>query len=229
MAVHTIDVTDPECWEGRDGKRQNDTNLRRIIRTHCKRKTIDMLTLPAADWCFERALLLDMKHAHFRMVGIEMNPRVHRKARRMAARLGEAFPAHRFTMTERPMSAWDFIRRGEGVFDVVYLDWMGTWSQDKKRQVTALLEHKMIKNRGLLFTTIMVPRGQRTTLDELMKYLPRDECCRDTRAAKTRGLENLIISLGKKRGYDIECLYCEEYKDTQTPEISHAFKIRRKQ
>lgn len=98
-----------------------------------------------------------------RFTGLEQDPEVYRKSAKVAAGLPAAFRS-----LDQPTAFLDFATSGKKKeFDMIYLDWMGTWSRDKKADIQALFSRRMLAIGGLLLVTVSLRRGFPDTNAEL--------------------------------------------------------------
>ena len=73
-------------------------------------------------------------------------------------------------MSSSPMSFVEFSSAFRGrcsPFHIVYLDWMGSWSKDKKSDMDALFKSGMLAEGGLLLMTVSLRRGSLETIEEM--------------------------------------------------------------
>ena len=160
-------------WKDNDSKRLSDqaaySNMASdLFRQAEKRgkKPLRVLSFPGAKWLWEQALEESFRKLKFRFTGLERDERVWRKASKMA----DVLPS-RFNLRPRAESFVDYsksISTKRTRFDLIYLDWMGTWSAEKKSDIDALLSRGcMLEVGGILMLTVSLRRGQPATIEDL--------------------------------------------------------------
>jgi len=157
-------------WRANTSKRAADLMLFRNLafdlhKLHNQNsgKTLRILSLPAASWSWEQCLKETFSPIRFSFLGLEKNRKVWQKG----SRLKGIGPMRMFRL---PVSFHEYasqhFRKGRP-FDVVYLDWMGTWSKEKKKDIEVLLKHGLLAAGGVLILTVSLRRGYPETNDEL--------------------------------------------------------------
>lgn len=160
-------------WGCNTAKREADITLFRAIAydllllsaSRGEKAAINVLSFPGPDWFWEKGLCDAFQRRRFRFTGIERDVEVWKKLKRGAA----ADPA-KFRMCEKPCSFAEFVGARSArskPFDLVYLDWMGTWSKEKKKDLDILFDKQLLGVGGLLTLTLSLRRGQPETNDEL--------------------------------------------------------------
>ena len=156
-------------WAGNAAKREADITLYRamaydLLKQASLGRPLRILSFPAQTWAWELGLKDFYASTPMEFIGLERDPTLHRKAKRFAAGFPKAFK-----MTDKPVSFREFSQtsRMRRPCDLVYLDWMGTWSSEKKEDLSALFQRGLLAVGGLLVMTVSLRRGQPETLDEL--------------------------------------------------------------
>lgn len=135
------------------------------MRAPGKRSRIRVLSFPGPAWRWESGLSEAFPSVDFSFTGIEQDTGVWRQLRKCTS----VMPRH-YAALERPMSFLDYARarrRNSAPFGVVYLDWMGTWSRDKKKDLDQLFLGRMLSVGGVLVLTLSLRRGRPETMSEL--------------------------------------------------------------
>lgn len=219
-------------WKIHDNKRVNDLELYRVIGENIyKSKNISMLTLPADKWIFEYNLISSHENIVFDITGLERNKNVFIKSRRKMYALRKELPNNKFKLLNK--SVLDYIS-DKHQYNIVYTDWMGTWSKEKEAEVYKMFDNNIFKKNSLLVFTIMLSRGQPQTLNELkelseintISFPFHEHRSGENFAAKTRGLTNKIHLIGKEYGRYVDILYFGEYQGKTQPELSFAFIVK---
>ena len=119
---------------------------------------VSMLTLPAADWAYERYLLSTHPDLHWAFVGLERDAEIAANMETTGARVlnEDGTPA---VCHARHASTTDFLEYDNTRFDIVYFDYMGTWSQAKERDIKLLCQTPP----GIYACTIALNRGSSLT------------------------------------------------------------------
>lgn len=159
-------------WGANTSKREADQTMYRAMafdiqrmRPASARKTIRVLSFPGPTWLWEQGLEEAFPSARFEFVGVEQDPRVWKRLAKMAAGLPGNYKMFPQATTFR--SYVQSRRRNSTAFDVVYLDWMGTWSRDKKADLESMFADNTLAVGGVLVLTLSLRRGRPETMDEL--------------------------------------------------------------
>ena len=158
-------------WDQNSTKRDSDLTVFRAMafdilhQTKSRKGPLRVLSFPGDRWLWEQNLDSTFDEHKFKFTGLERNTVVHRRS----AKLCGGLPARYRLMPKT--SLIEYLQSPEGrksEFDIVYLDWMGTWSRDKKKDLAALLEGKCsVAVGGLLLLTLSLRRGYPETISEL--------------------------------------------------------------
>jgi len=159
-------------WKSRPKKRENDdVNSSLMGPLMATRKNIQCLTLPAKDWIFEKQLARKFSHNQFLFQGIERDPIVHGASWNSIAK-SSSWPQNAIgILPEHPLAVAEFIDQlpGEQLeipYDLVYLDWMGIWSKEKRHAVNLLFERNAFAPHSFFCMTLGT--GRSTPLIESM-------------------------------------------------------------
>ena len=129
------------------------------------RQPIRVLSFPGPMWGWEQGLLGAFPAAKFKIVGLERDSRIHEKLVKAAVGL-----PGKLRMTDAACSFSQFAeqhtKRNVG-YDIIYLDWMGTWSREKKADLETLFARNLLRPDGVLILTVSLRRGNPETLEEL--------------------------------------------------------------
>jgi hypothetical protein len=190
-----------------------------------------VLSLPAAGWVWERGLALaaaeTLPGLELTMVGVERDAAVHK--RMWMGRRGRRGGRASLIAAGEPCSAEDVlsgavhVRGAPDAFDVVYLDWMGTWSLAKEVELLALFDGGRLAPGGLVITTVMLGRGHYGR--EFRRLLRRRRSAtpfivRDLRESpgiplaghvKVQGMPLALSSLARGRGVTLEPVVSQVY------------------
>lgn len=224
--------------KNKDPKRENDSRLYSLIEEFLPaKKYINILTLPASGWCFESGLASKIQRP-LRFTGIEKDDIVFSKASSTRKRLEAKFPDNVFMLHK--VDSHEFLQTTSRQFDIVYLDWMGTWSQGKQQELETIFSRKVITHTALLVFTIWEGRGNGPEMDILDKLVKRRtvqfpfeehvsaEMTPNVKR-KTYGVAERVVRLARSEGYDATLAYFSEYKgNSRPPQLSFAFKLKRK-
>ncbi len=158
------------AWNANTAKREADHTIYRAMAydISCQRrrtgKRLRVLSFPAKTWAWELGLAECYPDIPMEFLGLEQDASVYKQTKKFAA----GFPRS-FSMTDTPVSFQRFAAsyRRRRPFDVVYLDWMGTWSKEKKEDISMLFDRQLLAVGGLLLVTVSLRRGRACTLEEL--------------------------------------------------------------
>jgi hypothetical protein len=156
-------------WENRVSKRTQDPKLDRLLQPYLKNlDTVSMLSLPARTWAFEQSLATTRPCVNWAFTGLEKDPELFERMRKFMRWPSEAeVVTHAFNQTTT-----EFLLEQEssntGIFwNVVYFDYMGTWSREKEVDVRILARNRMC---DVFMCTISLSRGSRPTNDLVKEY-----------------------------------------------------------
>lgn len=155
-------------WRANTAKRQADLTMYQAMAFHLlqqkgtseKRRTV--LSFPGPTWAWEQGLADAFAGLKFDFTGLERDTKVHAKLAKACDYLGA-----NYHMAKSPVSFDEYAVRCRRSFDVIYLDWMGTWSREKKSDIERLFECDLLRPGGLLIVTVCLRRGRPESIDEL--------------------------------------------------------------
>ena len=157
-------------WVGNTAKRVADQTMYRAMafdiqrmRKPRSRKDIRVLSFPGPTWMWEQGLADAFPTSHFAFLGVEQDKQVWRK---LASR---PMPGN-YKMIKEAATFKSYAQahqQDSSHFDVIYLDWMGTWSRDKKADLGSMFAGGMLAVGGVLVLTLSLRRGRPETMDEL--------------------------------------------------------------
>ena len=164
----TVDPADIR-WEANTSKREADYMAYRamafdLMQPRQKSKRLRVLSFPAETWQWEQGLVDVFPSLQLEFVGLERDLKVFKRTRKVAGALSK-----RFSMPDHPCSFQDYAlaQRSRRGFDLVYLDWMGTWSKEKKSDLAAMFSRNLLAVGGVLLMTVSIRRGRPESMDEL--------------------------------------------------------------
>lgn len=218
-------------WENANDKRYNDIKLYKCLSPLSSFGRLRVLSFPAANWHFERGLIERGGNLCFEFVGVELNPVVHKKALVTMNSLRHEYPRNSFTMGDRPESLLQHLKNASTGYDFIYTDWMGTWSENKEKEIHTVFKRRLLNCGGFFAFTIMLGRGSRKTNTRLKlmanhnRYGFQFDSSRDdaTYVAKTLGLSNTLYELASKHNYEISLVHFSEYSSSHQPQLTFVF------
>lgn len=165
-------LADPSniSWNGNTAKHEANSFMYRsmtydLMQMKPSGKRLRVLSLPGPTAIWELGLEVTFPMLDFSFTGLERDEKVHARLARQLA----GMPSH-YKMTPQPCDFQQFAEeqtRRNKPYDVIYLDWMGTWSIEKKENISTLFAAEMLAPGGLLIITVSLGRGGRPTNDEL--------------------------------------------------------------
>lgn len=166
QSVNPVDI----LWSGNSAKRAADDTMYRAMAFDLLnlqrggKRRLRVLSFPAQTWAWEQRLEETFPQLQMEFIGLERDVSVFRKTKKFAAGFSK-----RYAMTDKPCDFQSFAanNRLRRPFDIVYLDWMGTWSREKKDDISALFKGEMLSVGGLLIVTVSLRRGRPETIEEL--------------------------------------------------------------
>jgi len=186
-----------------------------------RKRTFDVLSLPGRKWIFERAMADIMNTAKFTFYGLDFDEKEFVVAKQLAGRLSKIHDNAVFKMaTRKKTSVGDYLyTKPSTKFDIVYLDWMGTWSQKKKEAITFMFDCGILKPDSHLAMTFGYPRGQVESMGELRSlaestitvHFKSASSTIDPESPKTKGLTLLLSNMAVKYGYRIDPVSLNTY------------------
>ena len=230
-------------WSLSSQKRGNDALLFRQFDSLAELDHVSMLTLPGAYWLFELGLVGQYPCTGFCCEGIERDEAVH-EAMKVSADEVRSVNAV-FVPCSQPCSARQYLRSAEKVgkrYDVIYLDYMGTWSNVKAEDMEIIFKNGMAKR--FLALTMALHRGSQTVLDVLVDFVSEDHMDKvrmdnvrcpisEGSLIKIMGVPNMVKHIASQQGVSIELSYARvydsvSYSTTQVrPEMVMLFTIER--
>ena len=153
-------------WASRNSKRRTDEWIAHLFEPFLEGvgsgEKVTMLSLPANAWGFERYMLDQYDDFKWSFTGIEANEGVYRKmkskSRTMVSEEGTPVVESVHNCTTRT-----YLRENSSeVYDIIYFDYMGTWSQSKEEDVVKIAGNHMCK---VFACTIALARGRPETLN----------------------------------------------------------------
>lgn len=230
-------------WTRKTEKRRNDFLLRELCGPALLQyQAPAVLSFPAAGWLWERAVI-DMfdglqNPPGIEFIGLETNQTVFADSCQTATKLRAQHPEHQFNVSCK--DACDFIKDTNINFDVIYLDWMGTWAKSKRETLATIAKRELLNPGGMLIFTLALTR-RRISNAELAEYAGGehnfvflDSRIRRENLAETsgthfvgKGIAGLVMSLFEDAGQTLTPLLGKIYYDisgrTPRPEIVLCF------
>jgi hypothetical protein len=125
------------------------------------------------------------------------------------------------------MAIKSFVRHTRSKYDVIFYDWMGTWSRSKIGDIDLTLRKNILRPGGLLIMTVSLRRGRPETLGHLDRYKRELPCTfRDMRNLNTYvdnikvcGIPRMVQAMAADRGVSmlpelVEIYYSETGQST---------------
>jgi hypothetical protein len=162
---HTIDPSVID-FKGKAEKRKHDKTIINLLRDNMHLiKNYNTLCLPNSKWLFEKKL--NKAIPEFKsFLGLERNSVVYNGLTLSAVRLRNTLD-----LKHELVQDISFFRNYEGseTFGFVYLDWMGSWGENKKRTLTSLANSSIIDPNGTILS-VCITAGR-----EKSKFLNFDD------------------------------------------------------
>lgn len=239
MSDTSKDVTKAR-WDSRAAKRFVDELTFRAMApwalTGPKLKRI--LSLPAADWLWERSFTTTFPKNWATFVGVEKSAPVWSKMKATAKNLSKISQNHQFVSCPKATDVADFLIKTPEKYDMIYLDWMGTWSAAKELQLISVFERRLLNKGGLLRITMALDRGKKSIW---APYCEEDGAImgfQDLRGVKSPlpewkayGIPRMIINTADDLGVKLKLISAIAYMSREhplkkgTPETSFLFRI----
>jgi len=229
-------------------KRCNDEELHKLIISTFQRKRkkeLDIFCFPGDTWEFEKMLLskTDQTNLVMKFEGIEQNKEVFNNAFNAALQLKQDTKNHSYNIVED--NAFDYLKTTDKKFDIIYLDWLGTWETEKKHELTCIFLRQLFKSHtpGLLILTLCLNQGahpETTVMQDLTYHIDKQyidfqfEKCYNGKITenfkrKTYGVANTVAGIGKEHGYKVKVDRFNMYKSIgenhQNWQMSFTFKV----
>jgi len=165
-------------WATRIYKRRNDQLLGYYLHPLLTglKPSLRMLSLPAKEWIFEKFLADLMPSMKFEFVGLEHDPKLASVMIKQARSLSEHHTNAVFLGTCDSVKSYlkEGSARDMADFDIIYLDYMGPWSNDRKVELDLLLKGRRVNRGGYLILTLSLNRTQPHHINELRDYAAGD-------------------------------------------------------
>lgn len=155
-------------WASRKTKRDQDNLVTQsILPLLNPQREYSMLSMPAGTWSYERSLAARTPGKNWVFTGIEQDPEVYEITRK-------AKPPGNAKFVPRNMSASTAAEILD-LHDVVYLDYMGTWSDGIESDLRKLAYRKVVGQ--VLVLTNMLVRGHQKHKQLYTKYADETLVC----------------------------------------------------
>jgi hypothetical protein len=180
---------------------------------------VRVLSFPAAGWIWEQNLMDRFRKIKFDITGIERDPVVHKRS----VRTSKSIETGRCSMHPKPCDLRTYLGSAawKDTFDIIYLDWMGTWSSEKKQDLRQLFSQPTRLNKGgLLIMTMSLNRGYTNTIGQLSEFADNpialttyDERGRDvhTSGIRVRGIPQWIMDEASQHGITMSSIMANVY------------------
>ena len=242
-------------WNNRQTKRKNDALLESYMLPlwNSGREQIDVLSLPAEEWLWERGIALKHPDQNFVFSGIEANRKVHRRQVLCAERLNyEQYDYGNATFIAMPEpTKWFNALSMAAVdpdlqFDIIYADYMGAWAGPKLHDLVMMFSEKLLKPGGYFLMTLSMTRDGYNNFarkmaiqyGKLFHDIPVIDDRSDWRESGTpqstvvqraRGIAAYVRDLARKYGQTVQILPPHVYYNTTEsgrsyPEIGFCFR-----
>ncbi len=202
-----------------------------------------ILTLPAGNWLWEKMFTDVFPHRKLVFTGIEQNDKVFAEMKKMGGRLSALSADHTFEAFQKPISFAEYMKFWKtfdgGKFDMIYLDWMGTWGKDKYAQIEQIFEQDMLTKDSLLRFTIGLNRGHPKAWADLNDVADDSFHIVDIRGGggplpkwKMHGIPALIETVGADYGRKVKMVTAHVYSSyhdgnrAAVPEVSFLFRVK---
>jgi hypothetical protein len=227
-------------WLTRMAKREADSLVFRCLAswalTEGKKR---ILTLPGAEWLWEREFLQYYPDYPIEFLGLESNSRIAKRMRDAVA-FSPAPRPHKFNPHPQNLSFEDYaesFKPKDGAFDMIYLDWRGAWGEDKLNQLRLLFLRGMLKAGGYFRFTVCLTPGKLSRAehfdDEQQSFHFGDILGGGDRNSKwqAHGVPAIAIAVARKEGYHMEPVamqYYQSYPDVDDTLSQTSFLFRLK-
>lgn len=243
-------------WVNRSCKREQDVKLNARIMPLVDdiEGPITFLSLPAANWAFENQLAGVHLERQFKFYGVEENLQVYNRGIVQADSLTSLYSKEaggagtEFHMLHHGTTNSFLDSHPVDSFDVVYMDYFGTWSQDKKDDMVRIARGRICGS--VLVVTVGLLRGSALTYAEIKEYVRyNDKTIVDFYEINTRckleegsptwskvyGIPNCIVDIFEQEGAYCKCVgvniydsWSQSNPDRFSPEMNLIFDVRAK-
>ena len=228
-------------WMNRVAKRHADEiNFRPMAPWVIGKGRRKILSLPAETFEWEKAYAAMFPDNSADFYGLEEVAPLHRRMKAYAKTL-VSDKNYRYEAIGKPMKALEFMNLWpalqEKPFNMIYLDWMGTWGRDKDAQIRAMFKNGLLARHSLFRFTIGLARGR----DDCWTHAatsPTDFHIVDIRGGggklpewKMYGVPQRVIDTAEEYGRVAKLVTAQVYstftsiKRPGTPEVSFLFKV----
>jgi hypothetical protein len=207
-------------WAVAAYKRRQDPVIQSYIMNAFMEPDTRVVCLPAAQWQFEMSLANAFPDRRFYFYGVERDDRVREKMRRNANWLNQMVPNASFFPVDEP----ELTKMLDEALPQVqphalYLDYMGTWAQEKIRHMRQVA--RACKPGTVIVLTLSLLRGSRLTNDEIkqavleeswdyMSVMSVDDKCRLQDGSITRmkvdGVPTMVSRIFQEEGSELAFL-----------------------
>lgn len=246
-------------------KRSTDVDMIHDIMSHpffnniIKRGVSHIATLSADSLIFEKMFAQKVKklNTNFAFYPIERDKEVYKKLltnnipnlsyRSLLKVKLKDNPKCSVIFTYKPMSVIQYFDLfSMDIFDFIYLDYMGTWSTEKEKDLNTIFQHGYLMDNSFLAITIAGARGNAITKQKLIRAaaqvkskVPETKIIGDPEVyfAKTTGVIASIEQIAEKYSYTARLIKFYVYpsstfnkngEKTNRPEYKFLFSIEKK-
>jgi hypothetical protein len=231
MCTVNVDTT-KLAWATRSCKREQDhkLNARIMHLVEDLEGPISFLSLPAASWAYENQLAGIHLERQFKFYGVEENIEVYNRGVAQADHLTGLYSEEsggsgtEFNMFHHGTTTSFLDNHPVDSFDVVYMDYFGTWSQAKKEDMRRIARGRL--GGSVLVVTVGLQRGSALTYAEILEHVRYgDKTIIDFYEINTRsslkegsptwskvyGVPNCITSIFEQEGAYCKCVGVNVY------------------
>lgn len=227
-------------WGSRFAKRYiEDLCFRSMASWVRSRPSLNILSLPAAEWLWERSFSAVFPGGEKKFFGIERDAAVYAKMSDISNQQLFLYPDHELI----PFGNQSFLeltrsfhRETDVAFDMIYLDWMGAWSQEKQKQITRMFDKAMLAPDSMFRFTIALNRDKPAEWEDLINVERSSISVVDIRGGgepladwRTYGIPALVAAIGADFGYKVKPITVHVYYNhtarQSTPMGAFLFKV----
>lgn len=225
------------AWGNRYAKRYAEEMSFRTMANWARRVVNkNILSLPASEWLWERAFSALFPDGKVRFYGIDRDPAVYGRLADVGNK--QLYPDHKLV----PFGCRKFSELvtayvpGNVQFDMIYLDWMGSWGNDKHTQIVRMFEKQMLAPDSMFKFTMALNRGHPKRWEDLVELEHSSFSIVDIRGGggdiaewRTQGVPALVETIGRDFGRKVKTVGVQVYyhytQKRSTPMGSFLFKV----
>jgi hypothetical protein len=204
-------------WASRTSKRAQDEPISKMFANYLLSKadgeSVRMVSLPADSWAFEKHLLTIYPELRWWLTGLEAEVQIVKKMQRAAPAIVN-FDQSPAVYAAYNMKTSQWLRDCDTHQDIIYFDYMGTWSREKEADVVCIAQKQLCDvfactislNRGYADTNRMLENKSEVGMRHVQFILDSTGRHTETPHYKITGTPERVVELFRDHGHPVTLL-----------------------